>query len=70
MKEKAIDKLLYRIPEACQLLGIGRSLLYEEVQRGRIRPTRVAGRAVRIAAADLQRYVEMLRQESLDEPGR
>ncbi len=55
-------RLLYRFPEAAQLLGLGRSTVYELVQRGELPVVRV-GRAVRIAAEDLQAWVAAHRED-------
>ncbi len=57
----ARSPLLYRFPEAAQLLGLGRSTVYELVQRGELPVVRV-GRAVRIAAEDLQAWIAAHRE--------
>lgn len=56
----AHSKLLYRVNEACSLLGLGRTSLYEEIAAGRLRVVRAAGRTL-LARRDLEEYVEALR---------
>jgi len=58
-----VEKRLYRIPEACELLSLSRAELYRRAQAGEIRFTRV-GTAVRIAAEDLDHFVELKRSET------
>jgi excisionase family DNA binding protein len=57
MQERSATQLLLRIPEAAARLGLGRSTLYEMIQRGEIPVVRI-GTAVRIPAAALVRWVE------------
>ena len=54
-----MDKLLLSIPEACEKLSIGRTKLRELLAQGDL-PSVHIGRSVRIAQADLERYVEQL----------
>ena len=54
-----MDKLLLKVPEACARLSVGRSKLYELIASGQLPVARI-GSAVRIAQADLERYVERL----------
>ena len=39
-------KMAYRINEACQCLGIGRTSLYELVKSGELKLIRIAGRTL------------------------
>jgi excisionase family DNA binding protein len=50
-------RLLLRMTEVAALLGLGRSTVYELVQRGEL-PVIHVGRAVRVPAAALERWVE------------
>lgn len=58
-------RLLLRIEEAAQRLGIGRSLMYRLVLSGEVESVHV-GRLRRIPAECLSEHVERLRQESRD----
>jgi excisionase family DNA binding protein len=57
------ERLLYPLLEAAELLGIGRTLLYEELAQGRIEAVSV-GRRRLIARDELLAYVERLRELS------
>lgn len=52
-----MDKLLYRVEEACIVTGLGRTKLYEEIAEGRLPVVRF-GKAVRIPADELRAYVD------------
>ena len=45
-------KLLFRVNEACSVLGLGRTSLYKEIAAGRLRVVRAAGRTL-LARRDL-----------------
>jgi excisionase family DNA binding protein len=49
------ERLLVTIPEAASLLSLGRSTVYELVQRREI-PVVHIGRAVRVRVEDLRRF--------------
>lgn len=53
---------LLTIPEAAQVLGIGRSTLYELIGTGRVEVVHI-GRAVRVPLAALIEFVERLRTQ-------
>jgi excisionase family DNA binding protein len=58
------ERLLLRVPEAADRLGVSRSTLYELMGSGRIRGVKI-GAAVRIPADELRAYVESLKSERL-----
>lgn len=53
---QATERLLLRIPEAAQSIGVGRSTLYLLIAEGAIPVVRI-GRAVRVPAAALRDWV-------------
>lgn len=57
------DRLLLKVNEAADRVGIGRSKAYELVQSGEWVSVRI-GRCVRIPAAWLEEWVEMLTEEA------
>ncbi len=48
--------LLVTVPQAAELLSIGRTAVYELVWRGELNPVRI-GRSVRFAVDDLEAFV-------------
>ena len=58
------QRLLLRIPEVAETLGIGRSKIYEIIARGEL-PTVRVGRAVRISVTTLQEWVEEREQQNM-----
>ena len=63
-QEGATQRLLLRIPEAAEQLGIGRTKIYEMISKGEL-PTIRIGRAVRISANTLQKWVEVREQQDV-----
>jgi excisionase family DNA binding protein len=59
----AVEPLLITVEEAARRLCVGRTLIYEQVRRGKLPSVRV-GRCRRIALVDLERYVEHLREHA------
>jgi excisionase family DNA binding protein len=55
--------LMYKIPEACALLRLSRTQVYEQINAARLRTVHV-GRAVFVTADDLAAYVALLRTEA------
>jgi excisionase family DNA binding protein len=62
------DRLLVTVDEAARRLSIGRSNLYEHLLRGTLRSVRI-GRSRRIAARDLQAFINGLLEDSADISG-
>jgi excisionase family DNA binding protein len=56
-------KLLYRIPEAMALLSMSRTVIYDQIRRGRLRSVKL-GRTRLIPAAAIAEYVALLEQET------
>lgn len=54
-----MSKLMYQIPEACRLLGIGRSLLYDLMASGLIVTVKIGTRTL-VPADELQRLADKL----------
>jgi excisionase family DNA binding protein len=58
-------RVLITVQEAARRLAIGRSHLYQLLQRGALPSIRI-GRARRIRVSDLEEFVDRLRAEQLD----
>jgi excisionase family DNA binding protein len=58
-------RLLYRINEAAEALAISRAQLYRLIAAGMLRVVHV-GRAVRVPADELQRFVDELASRDLE----
>ena len=56
-QDVAPKRLLLRVPEAAEQLGIGRTKVYQMISTGEL-PTIHIGRAVRISVSALQKWVE------------
>ncbi len=63
-KEVATQRLLLRIPEVAEALGLGRTKIYELIAAGAF-PTIRVGRAVRVPLTALQKWVEEQGNQSL-----
>ena len=63
-QEGAPQRLLLRIPEVAETLGIGRTKIYEMIATGEL-PTVRFGRAVRISVTTLQKWVEEREQQNI-----
>ena len=61
-KSETLPRKFYRIPEAAEILGLGKSKTYELVQSGAIRTVRV-GRAVRVPVSAIDEFAERLESE-------
>lgn len=60
-----MEKLLLKLPEAGERLGLGRSKLYELIQEGVLPVVRI-GRSVRVPASELERFVQRLQEAEAD----
>lgn len=58
-----MTRLLHPIPEAAQVLGIGRSTLYELIANKKIATIKI-GRRTLVAQDELERYVRSLTEVS------
>jgi excisionase family DNA binding protein len=56
-------KLLYRIPEAMQLLSLSRSVIYEQIRAGRLRTVK-QGRTRLVPHTAIADYVALLEHEN------
>jgi len=59
----AVDKQLYRVPEAMAVLSLSRSVIYEMIRSGRLRSV-TQGRARLIPATAIAEYVALLEAEA------
>ncbi len=62
-QEVGTQRLLLRVPEAAERLGIGRTKMYEMIATGELPIIRI-GRAVRVSASALQKWVEQREQQA------
>lgn len=53
------EKLLYDVPQACDLTGLSRSRLYVEMASGRLKFVKIGTRRA-IKATDLEAFVDAL----------
>ena len=63
-QEVAPQRLLLRIPEVAETLGLGRTKIYELIATGEL-PTIRVGRAIRISVSTLQKWVEEREQQGV-----
>jgi excisionase family DNA binding protein len=63
------QKLAYSIDDIAKLVGVGRSLLFEEVKAGRL-PVKKAGRRTLILDADLSAWLSNLPAKTAGGPKR
>src|SRR4051812_10581288 len=64
MGADSVERLLLDVREAAQLLGIGRSTLYELIAAGQIEVVHI-GRSARVPVAALHAFVERCRTSEL-----
>jgi excisionase family DNA binding protein len=60
-----MEKLLLRISEAADAVGLGKTKFYELVQRGEIRSIHV-GRVVRVPTEAIEEWIEAKLKEDAD----
>jgi excisionase family DNA binding protein len=58
-----LTRALYRIPEAMVLLGMSRTVIYEQIRAGRLRSVK-QGRARLIPGSAIAEYVALLEREA------
>ncbi len=66
-EEMAGQRLLVTVEQAAEILGVGRTTVYELLGDGEIRAVQIR-RCRRIAMAELHAYVERLRDSDLPRP--
>ena len=57
---KPVDRLAYRVPEVCKMLGISRATLYRRVKTGEIAILKLGGRTL-VKREGLDRLIETLK---------
>ena len=60
-----MERLLLKPLEAAQVLGIGRSLMYEMIARGEIPSVRL-GRCLRVSKESIEKWIREREQERKD----
>lgn len=50
-------KYLYNIKEAAELLGVGRTTMYELKQSGKLKVTMIGSRGIRFSDDELRRFI-------------
>lgn len=51
------ERLLYRIDEAAESMGVGRSTVYEMIWRGELATVRIGKRGQRISVDEIRRWI-------------
>lgn len=59
---ESLEPLAYDIPDACEVLRLSRSFIYEEIKRGRLRAVK-CGRRTLIRRQDAEEYLDLLSRE-------
>ena len=62
--EVSSQRLLLRVPEVAEALGLGRTKVYELIAAGELPVIRL-GRAVRVSVRTLQKWVDEREKQSL-----
>ncbi len=58
-----LSKMLYKVPDVMRLLSMSRTVVYEQIQAGRLRTVK-QGRATLVPAAAIADYVALLEREA------
>jgi len=58
-----VERMMLSISEVMEVTGLHRTMIFEELSRGRLRSVRV-GRRRLVPRDELERYVEMLKAEA------
>lgn len=56
------DRLLLRVREAAEILGLGRSTLFEVIAAGELPVVRIGRRGLRIRPTDLESWIDSHRE--------
>jgi excisionase family DNA binding protein len=67
METSTTGSYLLRVPEACQLAGVGRSTAYELIASG-VWPVVRVGKAVRVPRAGLLAWIERMQEGGVEPP--
>lgn len=62
MNTEAQNALSFSVNDACRVLGIGRTVLYDEIKRGRLRTVKL-GRRTLIRRQDAEEWLNRLASE-------
>lgn len=65
MSRRALQPLLYRIPEVMALLNLSRTVVYEQIRSGRLRSVK-QGTARLVSAAAINDYIALLEHETME----
>jgi excisionase family DNA binding protein len=60
---RLVQRVLWRVPEAMQLLSMSRSVIYEQIRSGRLRTVR-QGRTRLVPDSAITEYVALLERET------
>jgi excisionase family DNA binding protein len=52
-----MHKYLHTVNEAAELLGVGRTTMYELINSGQLKVTRIGTRGIRISDEELKRFI-------------
>jgi excisionase family DNA binding protein len=64
----SVPQVMYRIPQVMKMLGLSRSVIFEQLRTGRLRSVR-QGRTRLVPADAVDDYVDLLKREAAAERG-